>query len=288
MIHLWWAALGVELQAAAIGAGATVISTAVAVLLVRAQIRSSARQSRDATSLQHEQAIRIELYREVAVKVGAVEEAEGAATSFCQNVLDTLKRQPWAQPLAGLQAEIERLHELERQAYAVTGAQAQAMIAIEKWRIAEPRLQLFLTAFNVAAHDIREHATALMACGLGILKARVDGGKDVDRALDDHEGGAIIFGTERLQHALSVAGGYAHDTRIELQNLLLSDIFPHRVPSRVPLDPSMAPLSLDKEAEQLSYFNEQTAWARYCNDAMEQTRAEIVAKRGTTDDTNVL
>lgn len=60
---------------------------------------------------------------------------------------------------------------------------------------------------------------------------------------------ALEFGVSQLSQAGQEAGGYVHDTRLELQNLLLSDIFQHRVSPRKPLDPKIVPLSLDRAEE---------------------------------------
>ena len=60
---------------------------------------------------------------------------------------------------------------------------------------------------------------------------------------------ALEFGVAQLLRAGSEAGGYVHDTRIERQNLLLADIFKHKVLTRKPLDPSIIPLTLERAVE---------------------------------------
>ena len=83
----WWVALGAEMQAAAVGAVATVVSTFVGVLLVRAQIRSSAQQSRDSTAREHRETIRIELYRDVAGRVAKAQECGSASKAGSRLVM---------------------------------------------------------------------------------------------------------------------------------------------------------------------------------------------------------
>ncbi len=139
----WWAGLAAEMQAATIGAVATVSSTIVGVLLVRAQIRSSAQQSRDSTAREHREAIRIELYRDVAGAVAKGQVAEGDMVVAGQHVLDRLQGKPWAQAMHGPAAEIGQFFELTKESYALCGTLADVMISIEKWEIADPALSLF-------------------------------------------------------------------------------------------------------------------------------------------------
>ncbi len=89
---------------------------------------------------------------------------------------------------------------------------------------------------------------------------------------------ALEFGVKQLLRATSDAGGYLHDTRIGLQNLLLAAIFRSKLPPREPLDPTIVPLSLERAAEQKDYFLNRSPWAVEMAAVNERTKAEI-AKR---------
>lgn len=278
--------MGAELQAATVGAVATVISTIVGVLLVRAQIRSSAQQSRDSTRREHREAIRIELYRDVAGGVAKADEAEGDVVLAGQRVLDRLQAKPWAQPVHGPAAEIGQFFELTQKSYALCGALADLMIAIEKWEIADPALSLFHAAFASVGHDIRSKAQQLTAISMSVADTRMAAARELQPEgelqelppFDRQQVEALEFGLRQLLRATSDAGGYVHDTRIGLQNLLLADIFQNKLPPREPLDPTILPLSLERAAEQKDYFLNRSPWAVEMAAMNERTRAEI-AKR---------
>ncbi len=290
MIH-WWATLSADLQAATVGAVATVISTFIGVGLVLAQIRSSAQQSRDSTRREHREAIRIELYRDVAGGVAKAHEAEGDVIVAGQHVLDRLQEKPWAQPMHGPAAEIGQFFELIQKSYALCRMMAELMIAIEKWEIADPALSLFQAAFASVAHDIRSEAQRLTAISMSVADTRMATARELQPEGELHElppfdrqqVEALEFGVRQLLRAISEAGGYVHDTRIGLQNLLLADIFQNKLPSREPLDPTILPLSLERAAEQKDYFLNRSPWAIERAAVNERTKAEIAKRTEPAD-----
>jgi len=290
MIH-WWVALGPELQAATVGAVATVLSTIVGVLVVRAQIRSSVQQSRDATTREHRETIKTELYRDVASCVAKAQEAEGDLFLAGQRVLDRLQAKPWAQPLHGPAAEIGQFFELTQKSYALCGTLAGLMIAIEKWEIADPALSLFQAAFASVGHDIRSKAQQLTSISLSVGDVRMAAARELQPegelhelpSFDHQQVEALEFGMRQLLCATSDAGGYLHDTRIGLQNLLLADIFQNKLPPRQPLDPTIEPLSLKRAAEQEDYFLNRSPWAVEKAAVNERTKAEIARRADPTD-----
>ena len=290
MVH-WWGALGPELQAATVGAVATVVSTIVGVLLVRAQIRSSARQSRDATAREHREAIRTELYRDVAICVAKAQKAEGDLFLAGQRVLDRLQAKPWAQPVHGPAAEIGQFFELTQKSYALCGTLAELMIAIEKWEIADPALSLFQAAFASIGHDIRSKAQQLTSISLSVGDIRMAAARELQPEgelqelppFDRQQVEALEFGMRQLLRATSDAGGCLHDTRIGLQNLLLADIFQNKLPPRQPLDPTIEPLSRERAAEQEDYFLNRSPWAVEKAAVNERTKADIAARVEPTD-----
>lgn len=284
--------MGAELQAATIGAVATVISTIVGVWLVRAQIRSSAQQSRDSTRREHREAIRIELYRDVAGGVATAQEAEGDVLLAGQRVLDRLQAKPWAQPAHGPAAEIGQFIDLTQKSYALCGTLAELTIAIEKWEIADPELSLFQAAFASVQHDIRSTAQQLTAISRSVADTRMATARKLQPEGELHElppfdrqqVEALEFGLRQLLRATSDAGGYLHDTRIGLQNLLLADIFQNKLPGREPLDPTILPLNLESAAEQKDYFLNRSPWAVERAAVNKRTRTEIAERTEPVDE----
>lgn len=283
MIHVWWAQLGPDLQAAAIGAVTTVVSTVVGVLLVRAQIRNSAQQSREATSLQHQQAIRIELYRDIADCVAKAHDLEGELTFAVHGVLARLQGKSWAKPVHGPVAEMNQFEQVVQASYALSQALAELLITFERWEIAEPRLSLFHAAMNSAAHNLSTTAQQLTAIALAVGDVRINAARQMQPEgelqslppFDRQQIEAFEFAVTQLLRAVSEAGGYVHDTRIELQNLLLADIFKHKVPPRKPLDPTIIPLSLGQASELEDYFLNRSPWGIQMAEVNARTKADI-------------
>ena len=65
-----------------------------------------------------------------------------------------------------------------------------------------------------------------------------------------------------LTDTLSTFGSYIYDMQIEMQNLLLGDLFPYRVPLRQPLDPKYVVVRLDRSDELKAYFETQTPYGK--------------------------
>ena len=65
---------------------------------------------------------------------------------------------------------------------------------------------------------------------------------------------------EKLLNALTTLSAYTSDFRTEMQNILVSEVFGHRAPIRVPIDSRCIVVSLDKHAQLMTYFETDTSW----------------------------
>ena len=63
-----------------------------------------------------------------------------------------------------------------------------------------------------------------------------------------------------------------------MQNLLLGDLFEHRVNARVPADPKYIVVTLDRHEELTRYFNDQTRAGRETKRHEDRARAEAAAR----------
>jgi hypothetical protein len=73
---------------------------------------------------------------------------------------------------------------------------------------------------------------------------------------------------QTLLDALTTFSCYIHDFRVEMQNLLLGELFEQKLPPRQPVDPKMVVIEFERHKELARYFETETAWGR------EKSRAE--------------
>ena len=198
-------------------------------------------------------------------------------------MLDRLREKLWATPVHGPVAEIEQFQQLVQASYSLNGSLADLLIVIERWEIAEPRLFLFRAAMNSAAHNLSTTAQQLTAIAINVGHSRINAAREMQPGgelqelppFDGTQVDALEFGVAQLLRAGSEAGGYVHDTRIELQNLLLADIFKHKVLTRKPLDPSIIPLTLERAVELEDYFVNWSPWAIHTAEVKARVQADI-------------
>ena len=73
--------------------------------------------------------------------------------------------------------------------------------------------------------------------------------------------------------------GYLHDFQVEMQRLLLRELFKHDVPIREPIGPSIIVLNLRNHRALTKHFMEETAWGRYMKAIEDDTRRKFDAAR---------
>ncbi len=57
-------------------------------------------------------------------------------------------------------------------------------------------------------------------------------------------------------------GCYIHDFQVEMQNLLLGELFKQKLPPREPIDPNLVVVQFERYKELAEYFERETAWGR--------------------------
>lgn len=218
--------------------------------------------------------LKVELYREIISAVEKQSDAEGELSTKLR-ILNSLIS-VWLLPeqFGGSPpgpntswAELNTLH------YQSQSEGADLMILIEKWQIVDPRLELFRLAFGVALHDIRT-AWAPLSQSVGYVVPPIPGTPAPELPSKDVLNG-IRRATDSFLNAMSVLSSWAADFQVEMQSLLLSDLFRNPVTRREPLDPDFFVVRLDRFQEQKEYFLNQTAWGREMKAINERTSAEI-------------
>ena len=246
-----------------IGAAAALIVAAIAAAAAVYQITKQARMG-----------LKVELYREALAAVEAQGDAERAlSTKF--HILKSLI-QVWQRPeqFGGIRPNAStswaELHDLS---YKAQGEAAEMMTLIEKWQIVEPKLDVFRLAFGSASHDLRE-AWMRLSQVVGRVVPTVPGGpappQPSTETLD-----ATAAAIDPLLNAASRLSAWVADFQLEMQALLLSDLFPNELQRREPLDPRFFVVRLDRYAALKEHFLNETAWGREMQAVNERTKKEI-------------
>lgn len=79
---------------------------------------------------------------------------------------------------------------------------------------------------------------------------------------------------------LDDAVAYTEDFLVEMQNLLLSDLFGTKVSERQPIDPARKVLSLARSDHLESWFRRESKWGQNCQHVEDELRAQFAREAG--------
>jgi len=166
-------------------------------------------------------------------------------------------------PLRDRALELSKLH------YETLKAITALTFMIERYQIVDPRINIFRTAIGVAHHDMLETFNPLFSFLLRILPNEIpqpDGSHVLVNVINpsDQQVNELKMLVDAYKAASDDIGGYLYDLNVELQNTLLSNLFPQKIPCRKPLDPRIKVISTEpNEIERLQkYFEEETDWGK--------------------------
>jgi hypothetical protein len=252
-----------ELLGAVIAAAVALFGIGVTAAVAVFQITKQARMG-----------LKVELYREALSAI----DSQGDTERELSTKLRVLKSliSVWQKPeqFGGIRPNSttswSEFHDLS---YKAQGEAAELMILIEKWQIVEPKLDLFRLAFGSASHDLRQ-AWMRLEQPLGAIVATVPGGPIPQQPPKE----ALDVATEAIDSVLNAAStlsSWVADFQLEMQSLLLSDLFKNDLKHREPLDPQFFVVRLDRYDSQKDHFLNRTAWGREMQAVNARTKAEI-------------
>jgi hypothetical protein len=231
------------------------------------------RQHRDKLRLQienHREQFRIQIYQEVSKLLSAVVDKNIDTGMYAFNMpmhvhiyKGQIKQGFTPAPLQDRAMELSRRHNESLQ------ADTELICLIERYQIVDPALDIFITAFCSARHDMMRCFMPLFTFLLEILPAEIprqDGSIQIVNVVNPSDD--QVRELERLVDEYKAAsddmGNYLYDFNVELQNRLLTNLFPNKAPRRKPLDPKFRVVSTDPgEIESLrKYFEDQTDWGK--------------------------
>lgn len=247
----WWDYLGVEMQAALVGAGATGLIGIFGFVMIVWQIREQARKS-----------IKIEVYKSFTQTIEAATSSYHVFWSAVTEVqwdMDMHLRMlagavPWRPSAARVEVVSEKF-------YAMSSAVIDLMATVERWHIIDPRTDLFKVALSDALQEAR------VAWGeYHAFLARVLPRDDVVwhpppvPLIND-----LLASGRRLDGKLQVIIGFLTDCQNEMQQLLLGGLFKrwlvvaNQVKRREKVAAGVTVLRLDRYDELSQHFAQRSA-----------------------------
>ncbi|NKM96963.1 hypothetical protein [Rhizobium leguminosarum] len=261
-----------------IGAIATVVAATLGALVV---IWQNAKQARRATAqIRHTEAVKLKMrvYEEIVGLCHVAGDAQVAYSSYVRGfAIDlTLFREmtqaglSWGVPKARAPGLFEKQARF-----------SEAVIALvfltERWGVIHPGLEMYRLAFNVASHDEGVAFSPYRSLAIRLMPAENPNSPQQGSLFpwtlpDDAAIQALEVATEALISAIDSFGGFIYDFQIDMQNLLVGELFEHRITPREPLDPKVVVARLDDWKKLKAYFENSTAWGKAKNDIEARVR----------------
>jgi hypothetical protein len=280
-----WNALPHEVQAAFITAATTALAALLGFGAVVLQIGAQARAAIAANQDNEARKLKVRIYEDVE------KQCHGASDAWVEfggsiRLFITLVRQARQLSDAGQPFPIPsvKTREVLDRSRLASDAAVALVRAAEGWKIVDPRLEVFQTAFSAAAHDVR------IAFNRDFFPRLVPISPVPDPATaTTHPWGpppqAQLDELERLAEASTNAAStmvaYIDDFQRAMQNLLLGELFGNRVPSRAPINPAYRAITLDEHKALTAYFFEQTPWGESAAKAKAGAEADMKASSVT-------
>lgn len=274
----WWKSLSEGVQSALIQGGFTLVAAFLGATFVIAQIRASARQQAAAIKAAEARRLRSEMF-EQCLRVS--------------NDMITATSDLYVQ-LVHLDSELAWLIESQKDGNKPTPIitrHKKIMQRVEAWIQAASRFIALVEARQVVDLRLIVFRDAMCAVSNDVSKAmHGESARQVALALpiDQDEGPPLYPVTitpvlaltmqhwaKRAAACVDDAEMIASDFQVEMQNLLMSDLFGNAVPHRVPGDPMHGVLRLDRSAEQQRWIAENTAWGRNIKDWEARTASGV-------------
>ena len=275
-VMAWWSSLHVENQSALIQAIGTMLAAVLAIGGLIIQLRSQAKQSR-ATLLETEaRKLKMQMYEE---GVSVSREVSDKAIVFSTTVIrlsQDLNSEALSirggYPAPETKIEFRQLMD-ENTEY--SEASIKFAYLIENRRIIDPRITIFRDALRAICHDTQTLMNgSFIPHVMRVLPATFADGRVVREEVTP----------DRLEHAKTIleamfkrlgdVGALMEDFNVEIQNLLLGDIFDRKVEHRKPIDPASMVVTVEGYDEIKAALAD-TAWGRACQAAEMEARQQF-------------
>ncbi len=279
----FWQSLDASMQAAIVGVGGTVLTAIIALFGIAWQLSAQRKQSNDAIAENERRKLKAAMYED-AVRVARelVDSAIALSTPIRITALQVRAVAAAAAEGRQFMPPQTSVPEVLQKWSAAQEAVVRFIFLVEERRFIDPRLLVFRSAMNSVAHDAREAMDGNLFVRLvDVVQHQLPNGElsqYVPPSIETAEHFNSV--SERLLSALQDMQCYAEDFLVELQNILLGDLFGNAVSHREPIDPNSKVVSLVNFDELEDWFNNSTPWGRHCAAVEAETRQRF-SQEGT-------
>jgi ABC-type nickel/cobalt efflux system permease component RcnA len=272
-----WTELDSEIQGSLVGAIATVLTATIGVLLVVWQIGRQARHAIQQNRHNEALKLKLQVYKEVAAKSRAAGFAESDLSSYVRIFETEVELARSMRTAGGSWVPKARFPILSEKNNSLSEKTIEIVSMTERWQIIDPRIELFRMAIGAAMEDIRQTFDEYIKIVLPLLPMEISVPSHQGTLFpwhppDDQSAQHLKQVSEDFLEALGKLGCFIYDIQVEMQNLLLGELFDNVVSSREPLDPRYTVLRLDRHKELAHHFDKETKWGS--NKAKAEARAQ--------------
>jgi hypothetical protein len=224
-----------------------------------------------------------EIYKEILSACSAANRAQSEFGSYITSFEFDLRI---AQTMASMgqipNQPRARIDEFVSRSSALTDATVKLMGTIEQWEIIDLRMDVFRIAFSSALRDLSDEFSEYLKVILSVMPRNATQSNAPSSTFNSVPLPWHLPPAEKLEDVITRArslsdkslnlGSYISDFQVEMQNLLLADLFNNQIPPRKPIDPSLKVITLNRRDELKAFFETKSAWGR------SKTAAETRAK----------
>lgn len=271
----FWHGQDMTMAAAKLTVGGTFAAALLALVGIGWQLRSQAKQSRDAIAENERRKLKAAMYEDaIAVIRGLADASIELSTPIL--IMSQEVRAVAEAAAAGHQFPLPhaRVPDLMAKWSAFSEAAIRFIFLVEDRRFIDPRLLVFRSAINSVLYDARELMNGpLFPKIVDLLPLQAPSGEMLPytapslSAAEEFRALSVPF-----LAALNDATTYTEDFSVEMQNLLVADLFGRKVTHRAPIDPASKVISLDRYQELEAWFNNSTPWGQKCAQIDAETR----------------
>lgn len=230
------------------------------------------------------QKLRLELYRELSVKVSAAQSAEIKLASELRITMNELQAavQQWdhAPPGWSPRLQVSGLIELYN---ASSNSITEMVLAVEQWEAVNPRWKVYRHALIIGSDERQSIYPDLLRSAMAVLPAPAE----LQDSLPPWEPPAVGMVEKFIEQAEAITevgeqlNGWLQDMSIGFQNELVASLFDNRLQLRAPPDPSEIVLDLAQADKVLARLKTQTKGGRRLNELQEAANTRF-AESGPT------
>ncbi len=252
----FWSSLNPTLQSTLLTNVTTVAIAVAGAIVVLLRIGHEAKNVINQNKQNEAQKLKLRVYEEVATKYEQSSDSIVSLLDFIRTLLLELEAYSKSENKTDDYRRINsRTVEMIKTKTLESSATTAMYGALEKWEIIDPRFHVFKVAFSAISHEIGEAYGELYFKVYTRMPVEFSSNASNNvlmppKPLSPAELTEITEIGERLVAALNNFLAYVFDLRVEMQNLLLGDLFaPHKARTRIPKDKSLIVISLESVRE---------------------------------------